>query len=143
MEHVRSCQECARGEAESAHAATIAKAEHTFAAAGIFPYRPHITSDEDFEPSENARKDKTPDENFEETEDGHRGVDSPFRVYGPDLPTSASPRTPDNITAARNYCSHYHGSNIPTDKSFCGRQTTQEKISGFGNFAWNTFQNVY
>jgi hypothetical protein len=38
--------------AKSAHAATIDKAEHAFAAIGIYLYRPNIISDEDFEPSE-------------------------------------------------------------------------------------------
>jgi hypothetical protein len=80
-----------------AKTATIEKAEHAFAATGIYPYRPNIISDEHFEPSEVTHKDKTPDENLELTEDRHTNVDSPLRVDGPDLPTSASQRTPDNI----------------------------------------------
>jgi hypothetical protein len=80
-----------------ARTATTEKAEHAFAATGIYHYRPNIISDEDFEPSEVTHKDKTPDENLELTEDGHSNVDSPLRVDGPDLPTPASQRTPDNI----------------------------------------------
>jgi hypothetical protein len=68
MKYFRSDEGCARGGAQSAHAATIDKAEHAFAATGIYPYRPNIISDEDFEPSEVTRKDKMPNENLEGTE---------------------------------------------------------------------------
>jgi hypothetical protein len=47
--------------------ATIDKAEHVFAATRIYPYKPNIISDEDFEPSEITCKDKMPDENLEGT----------------------------------------------------------------------------
>jgi hypothetical protein len=42
-------------------AATTDKAEHDFAATGIYPYRPNIITDEDSEPSEITRKGKMPD----------------------------------------------------------------------------------
>jgi hypothetical protein len=80
--------------AKYAHSASIDKAEHAFAATGIYPYRQNIVSDEDFEPSDITRKDKIPDENLEGTKDGHSDDDS------------ASPRTPDNIATTRKYCSH-------------------------------------
>jgi hypothetical protein len=70
--------------------ATIEKAEHAFAATGIYPYRPNIIFDEHFEPSVVTHKDKMPDENLELTEDGHSNVDSPLCADGPDLPTPAS-----------------------------------------------------
>jgi hypothetical protein len=43
--------------AKNAHAATIDKAEHAFAATStlIYPYRPNIMSKADFEPSEITR----------------------------------------------------------------------------------------
>jgi hypothetical protein len=44
------------------------KAEHAFAATGIYPYRPNIVYDEDFEPSDITRKDKLPDDNLERTD---------------------------------------------------------------------------
>jgi hypothetical protein len=56
-----------------------------------------ISYPQGFGPSEVTRKDNTPDENLEWTEDGHSNVDSPLRVDDPDLPTPASQRTPDNI----------------------------------------------
>jgi hypothetical protein len=82
-----------RRAAKSVHAATIDKTEHTFAAGGIYPYRPNIISDEDFEPSEITRKDEMPHENLQGTEDRHSNADSPLPVDGSDLPTPASPRT--------------------------------------------------
>jgi hypothetical protein len=88
------------------HAATTDKAEHNFAANGIYSYRTHIVSDEDFEPSETTHKVKMPDENLEVSEDGHSNADSPRRVHGPDLPTTVSPRTPDNVATVRKYCSY-------------------------------------
>jgi hypothetical protein len=42
--------------AKRAQAATIDKAAHDFTATGIYPYRPNIISDEDFEPSDITRK---------------------------------------------------------------------------------------
>jgi hypothetical protein len=42
--------------AKTAHAATIDKAEHAFAATGIYLHGLNIISDEDFEPSEVTRK---------------------------------------------------------------------------------------
>jgi hypothetical protein len=107
--------------AKRAHAATVDKAEDTFAATGIYRYNSDIVSDEDFEPSEITRKHEMPDENLEGTEEGHSDVNCPFRVDGPDLPTHAT---------ARKYCSHWHRSNKPIAKSFCGGQRTQEKSSG-------------
>jgi hypothetical protein len=89
--------------AKSSHAVTIYKIEHDFAAARIYRYMPNITSDEDFEPSEITRKDKMADDNLEGTKDVHSNVDCPLRADGPDLPTSASPRTPDNTATARKY----------------------------------------
>jgi hypothetical protein len=80
-----------RRAAKSVHAATIDKAEHAFTATGIYPYKPNIISDEDFEPSEITRRDKMVDEDLEGTEDGHSTVDSPLRVHGPDMPPPASP----------------------------------------------------
>jgi hypothetical protein len=56
---------------KSAHAAIIDKAEYTFAAIGIYPDRPNISSDEDLQPSEITLKDKMLDNNLERTEDGH------------------------------------------------------------------------
>jgi hypothetical protein len=49
----------------------LTRPEHACAAISIYPYKPSIVSDEDFEPSEIARKDKIHDENLEETEEGH------------------------------------------------------------------------
>jgi hypothetical protein len=100
-------------------------------------------SDNNFEPSETTRKFKMSDENLEGNKEGHSDVDSPLHSNGPGLPTSAFPRTPDNKTALRKYCLHYHGSNKPTDKSFCGRETMKEKTSGVRNFAWNAIQILY
>jgi hypothetical protein len=82
-----------RTAAKSEHAATIDKAEHAFAATGIYPYKENIISDEDFEPSEITHKDKMASENLEGSVDGHSNVDCPFLVDGPDLPAPASPRT--------------------------------------------------
>jgi hypothetical protein len=75
-------------------------------ASRIYPYRPNIISDEDIELFEIIRKDKMPDENLEETEDGNSYVGAPLRLEGLGLPTSPSPRTPDNIDTTRKYCSH-------------------------------------
>jgi hypothetical protein len=75
--------------AKSAHAATIDEAEHAFAATGMYPYRPNIISDEDFEQSEIIQKYKIPDKNLEGAEGEHSNVDSPLRPDGPDLPTPA------------------------------------------------------
>jgi hypothetical protein len=79
--------------AKSVHAAAIDKAEHAIAAAVIYPYRPNIISDEDFEPSESTRKDETPDKNLDGTKDRYSNVDSPLRVDGPELPIPASMNT--------------------------------------------------
>jgi hypothetical protein len=92
--------------AKRAHAATIDNAEHAFRATEICRYWPNNISHEDFEPSEIPRKDRMSDENLGGTEDDHSNVDSSLLVDGPDLPTPGSPRTPDSITTARNYCSH-------------------------------------
>jgi hypothetical protein len=92
--------------AKRAHVATIDKAQHTFAATGIYPYRPNIIFDEYLGPYEIIRKDMTPVESLEGTEDGHWNVGSHTRVEGPDLPTPAPPRTPDNTATARKYPSH-------------------------------------
>jgi hypothetical protein len=78
IKYVRSGQE--------AQIATINKAEHTFAAIGIYPYRPNIILDEYLGPYEITCKDKTPVQNLEGTEDGLSNVDPPPRVDG-----SASP----------------------------------------------------
>jgi hypothetical protein len=103
--------------AKSAHAATIDKAQHAFATTGIYRYRPNITSDEDFKPSEVTRKKKMSDENLEGTEERYSNVDSPLRVDGPDLPTLASPRSPDYIATTRKYNSYYHSSIKPIAKT--------------------------
>jgi hypothetical protein len=87
MEYIRSGQESS---AVSAHTATIDKAEYAFAATGIFRYRQNILSDEDFELSEVAHKDKIPDESLEGTEAGHSDVGFRLRGDGPVLPTIAS-----------------------------------------------------
>jgi hypothetical protein len=84
-------------------------AKHVFAAAGTYPYRSNIISDDDFEPSGITRKEKMPDENWEGTEDGHSDVDYPLRVDGPDLPRPAYRRIPDNIATIRKCCPHWHG----------------------------------
>jgi hypothetical protein len=68
---------------------TIEKAENALAATGIYPYRPNIISDEDFEPSETNRRDEMPDKNLNEIEVEHTNVDSPLPVYDPDLHTPA------------------------------------------------------
>jgi hypothetical protein len=78
--------------AESAHAATIDKAEYAFGAIGIYPYRESIMPDEDFQASEVAH--------------GHLDVGSRLRVDGPEMLTLASLRTPNNIVTARKCCSH-------------------------------------
>jgi hypothetical protein len=49
----------------------LTRPQHAFAATEIYPYRPNIVSDEDFEPSAITRKEKMPDENLEGTEDGY------------------------------------------------------------------------
>jgi hypothetical protein len=56
---------------KSADVVTIDKAEHTVATTEIYPYRPNIISDEDFEPSEITRKDKMSGENLEGAENGN------------------------------------------------------------------------
>jgi hypothetical protein len=70
--------------AKYTHSAATDNAENAFAATRIYPYMLNIVSDDDFEPSDITRKDKTPDENLEGTEGAHSDVDS------------ASPRTPYN-----------------------------------------------
>jgi hypothetical protein len=109
--------------AKNAHTANIDKAEHAFVATGIYPYRPNIISDKDFEPSEITSKNKMPDEDLEEAEDGHSNADFSLRVDGPDLPTLASPRTPGNI--------------LPQITSVKGKQR-KRKSQESRDFAWNT-----
>jgi hypothetical protein len=93
--------------AKSAHAATTDKVEHAVITTKICPYRQNMISNDDFEPSEVACMNKIPDENLEGTEDEHLVVGSPLRVDGPELPTPASLRTPDNarIATAKRYYS--------------------------------------
>jgi hypothetical protein len=67
--------------AKSRDAATVVRAEHAFAATGIYPYRLNI-SDEDIEPSEITRQDKMPDETLEGTKNEHSNVGSPLHVDG-------------------------------------------------------------
>jgi hypothetical protein len=71
---------------------------------------PNIAFREDLEPSEITRKDKMVYDNLEGTEGGHANADTPLRADGPDLPTSVSPRAPDNTATVRKYCSHGHRS---------------------------------
>jgi hypothetical protein len=65
--------------------------EHAVAASGVYPSRPNIISDEDFEPSGITHKDEMPGENLEMVEDGNSSIGSPLRVDGPVLPIPASP----------------------------------------------------
>jgi hypothetical protein len=58
--------------------ATTGKTENAFAAVGIYPYRPDIISDKDFEPSEITRRDNMPDENLKEIEDELQMLTLPF-----------------------------------------------------------------
>jgi hypothetical protein len=47
--------------------AAIEAPKNVFAAIGIYPHKPNIISDEDFEPSETTRRDEMPYENLEDT----------------------------------------------------------------------------
>jgi hypothetical protein len=84
--------------AKSAHVATIDKAQHTFAATDIYPYRPNIIFDEYLGTYDTIHKDKKPV--LEGTESGNSNVRSLPRVDGPHLPIPVSARTPDNAATA-------------------------------------------
>jgi hypothetical protein len=94
-----------RRAAKSPHAATIDKAEHAFAATGIHPYKPNVTSDVVLTRLRSLTK--MSDENMEGTEDGHSDVDSPL-VDSPYLLTPVSPQKPDNIATARKCYTYKH-----------------------------------
>jgi hypothetical protein len=76
--HLRTSRNM-REAAKYAQSSANNKAQHAFVATGIYPYRPNIVSDEDFEPSDITRKDKLPDDNLGRT--GIQTLTLPLREH--------------------------------------------------------------